>query len=100
MEPMVPDEASRLLDDDILPLVAEANQLSVPSIIACFGSTPFLDGNGRVARLMSHALFKLLGVGTSLWSVARARRAMRHATRRCSRRPIGRAKVTSTGMAT
>jgi Fic family protein len=32
---------------------------------------PFLDGNGRVARLMSHALFKELGVGTSLWSVAR-----------------------------
>lgn len=33
---------------------------------------PFLDGNGRVARLMSHALFKRLGIGTSLWSVARA----------------------------
>lgn len=32
---------------------------------------PFLDGNGRVARLMSHALLKQLGVGTSLWSVAR-----------------------------
>jgi len=32
---------------------------------------PFLDGNGRVARLMSHALLKRLGVGTSLWSVAR-----------------------------
>ncbi|WP_244976596.1 Fic family protein [Achromobacter piechaudii] len=32
---------------------------------------PFLDGNGRVARLMSHALFKRLEVGTSLWSVAR-----------------------------
>ena len=32
---------------------------------------PFLDGNGRVSRLMSHALFKRLGVGTSLWSVAR-----------------------------
>ncbi|MDS1138910.1 Fic family protein [Pusillimonas sp. SM2304] len=32
---------------------------------------PFLDGNGRVARLMSHALFRRLGVGTSLWSVAR-----------------------------
>jgi hypothetical protein len=28
MEPMVPDEASRALDDDILPLVAEANQLA------------------------------------------------------------------------
>ena len=32
---------------------------------------PFLDGNGRVVRLMSHALLKRLGVGTSLWSVAR-----------------------------
>jgi Fic family protein len=32
---------------------------------------PFLDGNGRVARLMSHALFNRLGIGTSLWSVAR-----------------------------
>ena len=32
---------------------------------------PFLDGNGRVARLMSHALLKRLDVGTSLWSVAR-----------------------------
>ena len=32
---------------------------------------PFLDGNGRVARLMSHALFKRLDIGTSLWSIAR-----------------------------
>ncbi|MDE0695108.1 MAG: Fic family protein [Boseongicola sp.] len=32
---------------------------------------PFLDGNGRVARLMSHALLKRLGIGTALWSVAR-----------------------------
>jgi Fic family protein len=32
---------------------------------------PFLDGNGRVARLMSHALFKRLDIGASLWSVAR-----------------------------
>lgn len=32
---------------------------------------PFLDGNGRVARLMSHALLLKLGVGSSLWSVAR-----------------------------
>ena len=28
MEPMAPEAASRLLDDDILPLVAEANQLA------------------------------------------------------------------------
>ncbi len=32
---------------------------------------PFLDGNGRVARLMSHALLKRLDIGASLWSVAR-----------------------------
>ena len=32
---------------------------------------PFLDGNGRVARLMSHALLKRQGVGASLWSPAR-----------------------------
>lgn len=32
---------------------------------------PFYDGNGRVARLMSHAMFARLGIGNSLWSVAR-----------------------------
>ena len=32
---------------------------------------PFLDGNGRVARLMSHAWLARLDVGDSLWSVAR-----------------------------
>jgi Fic family protein len=32
---------------------------------------PFYDGNGRVARLMSHATLKRLGIGNSLWSVAR-----------------------------
>jgi len=32
---------------------------------------PFYDGNGRVARLMSHAMLKRLGVGSSLWSAAR-----------------------------
>jgi len=32
---------------------------------------PFYDGNGRVARLMSHAFFKRLGIGSSVWSVAR-----------------------------
>jgi Fic family protein len=32
---------------------------------------PFLDGNGRVARLMSHAQFlSLLGTG-GVWSMAR-----------------------------
>lgn len=32
---------------------------------------PFYDGNGRVARLMSHASLNRCGVGSSLWSVAR-----------------------------
>lgn len=32
---------------------------------------PFLDGNGRVTRLMSHAMLLRFGVGSSLWSVAR-----------------------------
>lgn len=32
---------------------------------------PFLDGNGRVTRLMSHAMLRDLGVGSALWSVSR-----------------------------
>ena len=32
---------------------------------------PFADGNGRVARLLSHALLRRGGVGSPLWSVAR-----------------------------
>jgi Fic family protein len=32
---------------------------------------PFLDGNGRVARLMAHAMFRRLGTGSSLWAVSR-----------------------------
>lgn len=32
---------------------------------------PFLDGNGRVARLMSHAMLLEIGIGTALWSVSR-----------------------------
>ena len=32
---------------------------------------PFLDGNGRVSRLISHALFQREGVGNFLWSIAR-----------------------------
>lgn len=32
---------------------------------------PFVDGNGRVARLMSHAMLLDLGVGSALWSVSR-----------------------------
>lgn len=32
---------------------------------------PFDDGNGRVARLASHAALRRLGLGNGLWSVAR-----------------------------
>jgi Fic family protein len=32
---------------------------------------PFFDGNGRVARLMSHAMLLRAGIGSSSWSVAR-----------------------------
>jgi Fic family protein len=32
---------------------------------------PFLDGNGRVTRLFSHALLRELDVGSELWSVSR-----------------------------
>lgn len=41
---------------------------------------PFLDGNGRVARLFSHAYLGRIGIGSSLWSVSRglARRVQRY----------------------
>ena len=32
---------------------------------------PFLDGNGRVARLHSHAYLSATGIGSELWSVSR-----------------------------
>jgi len=32
---------------------------------------PFYDGNGRVTRLFSHAFFRKIGLGDSLWSVSR-----------------------------
>ena len=32
---------------------------------------PFLDGNGRVTRLFSHAYLRHIGVGSSLWSISR-----------------------------
>jgi Fic family protein len=32
---------------------------------------PFSDGNGRVARLFSHAFLRDLGIGSSLWSISR-----------------------------
>ena len=32
---------------------------------------PFIDGNGRVTRLLSHAMLLKCGIGSSLWSVSR-----------------------------
>jgi Fic family protein len=32
---------------------------------------PFLDGNGRVAGLFSHALLRELGIGSELWAISR-----------------------------
>lgn len=32
---------------------------------------PFYDGNGRVARLLSHSYLKYIGLGSSLWSISR-----------------------------
>lgn len=32
---------------------------------------PFLDGNGRVTRLFSHAFLRHIGVGSRLWSISR-----------------------------
>ncbi len=32
---------------------------------------PFYDGNGRVARLFSHAYLKKIGIGSGLWSISR-----------------------------
>ena len=32
---------------------------------------PFLDGNGRVVRLFSHAYFRHTDIGSSLWSISR-----------------------------
>lgn len=43
---------------------------------------PFYDGNGRVARLVAHAMLLRYGVGSSIWSVARglARNVERYKT--------------------
>ncbi len=43
---------------------------------------PFYDGNGRVARLVAHAMLLRSGVGSSIWSVARglARNVERYKT--------------------
>ena len=55
------------------------NWLSKTQTIIAIGSAhhrflwihPFFDGNGRVARLLAHAMFLRSGIGSSIWSVAR-----------------------------
>ena len=64
---------------DILETSYDPSKLNkIRSIIAVAASHhrfvwihPFYDGNGRVARLFSHAYFLRIGVGSSLWSVSR-----------------------------
>jgi Fic family protein len=59
--------------------VYDKNRLSKVRQIIALGAAhhrllwihPFYDGNGRVARLMSHASLQRCGAGSSLWSVAR-----------------------------
>ncbi len=44
---------------------------------------PFIDGNGRVARLFSHSYLKVIGIGSNLWSASRglARKSKEYKTR-------------------
>ncbi len=59
--------------------VYDNKRLSMPQAIIAIAAAhhrflwihPFYDGNGRVARLMAHALLLRCGVGGSIWSVAR-----------------------------
>ncbi len=59
--------------------VYESNGLSRIGQITALGAAhhrflwihPFYDGNGRIARLMSHASLLRCGIGSSLWSIAR-----------------------------
>ncbi|MBP0112815.1 Fic family protein [Bradyrhizobium vignae] len=68
---------------------------------------PFMDGNGRVMRLQSHAVLKELGIGSELWSVSRglARQVGRYkellqAADEPRRGPLdGRGSLTESGLA-
>ena len=57
----------------------DTSRLSTPRTIIAIAAAhhrflwihPFFDGNGRVARLMAHAMLLRCGVGSGVWSVAR-----------------------------
>ena len=57
----------------------DKERLSMPQAIIAVAAAhqrflwihPFYDGNGRVARLMAHALLLRRGIGSGVWSVAR-----------------------------
>ena len=65
-------------------------QLSAPQAIIAIAAAhhrflwihPFFDGNGRVARLLAHAMLLRCGLGSGIWSVARglARNAAQYRT--------------------
>jgi Fic family protein len=71
--------------DDLVPLLerfaAAYGNSKLPKIQRIIGVAashhrllwihPFADGNGRVARLYSHAFLKELEIGSSLWSISR-----------------------------
>ncbi len=68
--------------EDYLRVFAEAydpGKLSRMKCVIALGAAhhrfawihPFYDGNGRVARLMSHAMLLKIGLGSGMWSVAR-----------------------------
>jgi Fic family protein len=75
--PVSPGALSRFLDR--FTVAYDAESLSrVERIIAVPAAHhrllwihPFVDGNGRVTRLMSHAMLRDEGIGTPLWSVSR-----------------------------
>lgn len=57
----------------------EAYTLPPPRLLSELGSMhhrlvwihPFADGNGRASRLLTHAVLRRIGVGSSLWAVSR-----------------------------
>jgi Fic family protein len=76
----LPPPAAEL--DDYLQVFAKSYDLAALTklrAVAALGAAhhrfawihPFYDGNGRVARLMSHAMLSRIGLGSGMWSVAR-----------------------------